>query len=127
MRAVDNGQEFKSALLLFSHHHKHSVMFFAFAFAFFLVYWMLADLFSHTSSSKTPSFPNAQPNNLGYHFQDPYREPPYQRGPIFSPDRKYFWDGEKWIPNEPNNHFGAGVLVGLVIAAVLVYYLSEYL
>jgi hypothetical protein len=44
------------------------------------------------------------------------------RGPIWSPDKRYVWDGEKWLPNGGNNNgFGGGVIVGLLIAGLFLY------
>lgn len=59
-------------------------------------------------------------------YREPYREPsryhdPYygnQRSPLFSPDKRYIWDGDRWVPN--NGGFGGGLLLGIIIAGVLV-------
>jgi len=43
--------------------------------------------------------------------------------PLFSPDKKYIWDGEQWIRNDGgfNGGFFLGLLIGVIILAVVLF------
>lgn len=43
----------------------------------------------------------------------------YAQRPIFSPDQRYIWDGEKWIEN--NNGLGWGIILGFITTLVLLF------
>lgn len=67
------------------------------------------------------AFKQHQNGHLSGHYPPPY----YQQGPIFSPDKRYIWDGQhqRWIPN--NGGLGIGLIIGLAIGiglALLLYF-----
>jgi|GEM_PF-6379665 len=68
------------------------------------------------------------PSQTSYLYGDPHRQyhdPYYNRNPIFSPDRRYVWDGERWVSNQRG--FGGGLLIGLIVGVVAALYLfSQY-
>ena len=72
--------------------------------------------------------PTSVASQTSYHYGDPHRqyhEPYYNRNPVFSPDRRYVWDGNGWVSNERG--FGGGLLIGLVIGIVVALYIfSQY-
>jgi len=75
------------------------------------------------SSSRSPRSGNDSipPSSLLRNYQDHHRDPYYQRSPLFSPDKKYIWNGENWVRNDGG--FGRGLLIGMIISAVIFYML----
>ena len=78
----------------------------------------------------TAEGPNSMPGLPPYNYDDPYRQynDPYynhNRNPVFSPDRRYVWDGTRWVSNERG--FGVGLIVGLLAGIVAALYVfSQY-
>ena len=97
------------------------IVIFAVAAVFVLVF--LSEISESRSTHNSNTMPDE--NTQSQHYQQVpthyYPSDPYyhHRGPIFSPDRRYIWDGEKWVENE--SHFGAGIAIGVVIALIIVY------
>ncbi|MEQ1746183.1 MAG: hypothetical protein ABMA02_12205 [Saprospiraceae bacterium] len=93
-------------------------MVFAVIVAAIVAYLIFADVMearnsNHSNSQGQPS--HAHPNLMSYN--NPY----YQPGPVFSPTRRYVWDGEKWVRNE--TYFGAGFALGLLFGIGLLAYI----
>lgn len=54
--------------------------------------------------------------------QMPYTPMPFHGGgPVWSPDRQYLWDGERWVRNE--NFLGSGIAIGIGIALAIYFLL----
>lgn len=89
------------------------------AFFAILIVAVLAYLESGGASDK--QLATRKESDLSY--QSPQRSYTSQRylgnnrGPIFSPDRRHIWDGEKWIRNDGG--FGFGILIGILICAAI--------
>lgn len=98
-------------------------MFVLIAIAAFFVLMFLSEISESRSTSDSNSLPDENSSPQHYHQVATHYYPPdpyfHPRGPIFSPDRRYIWDGEKWVENE--SHFGAGIIIGVVLALVIVF------
>ncbi len=69
-----------------------------------------ASLPEEKQDEKTPVHPPQRPHMPLHHYYDPYYPP---GGPIFSPDRRQIWDGEKWVENE--THLLTGMFIGVLL------------
>jgi hypothetical protein len=85
--------------------------------------YLFADDLRHRSAQATTAFtdhsaPPTQREYSNYHGRSRRRRSSYRSGePLFSPDKKYIWDGEEWIRNDGG--FNSGLLIGLLLGAIV--------
>ncbi len=100
----------------------------------FVMYSIISDHYEHKHTQNL--HPANEHSDIGYdndhfnlidtnrNFYDPYHRDHYRdRGPIFSPDRRHIWDGEKWVENESGA--GMGIVIGIVIGFAIFYFLNH--
>lgn len=69
------------------------------------------------TASPDISVPPTQREYSNYHGRSRRRRGSYRGGePLFSPDKKYIWDGEDWIRNDGG--FNSGFFIGLLLGAI---------
>lgn len=85
-----------------------------------MILWDYMEKHNKSFSRHTSQVPDAGQHQLLFNG-NPYHDPYYNRGPVFSPDRRHIWDGEKWVENE--SHMGLGIIIGALIVLAIVYIL----
>jgi len=96
---------------------------------FFVYFLAPIFLYLRVASFRTPrsgSHLTASSSPLRNYQQDPYhyRDPYHQRSPLFSPGKRYIWDGDRWVRNDGG--FGGGLLLGIITAGMIVFMLLNY-
>lgn len=76
--------------------------------------YLLYSEIMETLKKDRPSLAENQPGAVTHRN---FNQHNHQRGPIFSPDRRHIWDGEKWVRNDGG--FSGGVMMGIVIAIII--------